>query len=166
MDIIWAAIIVFVGYWIYRYEKKISEEVRRMNKWIADVERRRPETLRKHEERLESYRGSLAINIRDKKHPRIIAECERTVKNLEEAVFHNKACIAVAKHAPPDIKKAYDKYMTHLAMNAPVSSKWNRDLPAWEEKYLNWYREWIAEQEREEGKREQAKEEPHSSSKL
>lgn len=166
MGAIWGVIIVFVGYWIYKYEQKINEDVRRMKKWIADIERKRPETLRKHEEQLEFCRWNLAMNIKKNEHPRIIANGERRVKYYEDVVFQNKACIAVAKHAPPDIKKAYDTCMSHRALNAPVSSKWNRNLPACEEKYLNWYREWIAEQEREEGKREQAKEEPHSSSKL
>ena len=166
MGEIWVVIIFFVGYWIYKYEQKINEDVRRMKNWIADVERRRPETLRKHEEQLKMHRGNLAIQIRNKEHPRVIAKCEQHVKHFEDAVFQNKACIAVAKHAPPDIKKAYDTCMSHLALNAPVSNKWNKPLPACREKYLNWYREWIAEQEKEMEKLERAKEESHGTSKL
>ena len=165
----WILIIGLVCYGIYRFEKSINEEYKEKKAWIDDIERRYPQTLEKHEKELEERRKIYADNVR-RGVAQYILDCGRKlVEDAEERVFRTKAKIAVLEYAPPDIKQAYRTFMWCLAnCSTPNINHDNRikKMNSNEEIFMNWYREWLAEQESEEGKREQAKKESYNSSQL
>lgn len=169
MTEIWILIIGFIVYKICKYEINIRKEYKKKKAWIDDIERRYPQTLKKHEARLEEFRDIYSRNIRRGSSQDILDDCLRNVRHAEEVVFENRAYIAVIEHAPPDIKQAYRSIMWNLAFcSTPNLNQKNMSKQDKKNKKIcfDWYREWLAEQESEEGKRERTKEESYNSSQL